>query len=189
GYVWGLAVVATKNASAAKELPNVRVVTLLFMLLAAVPVRAEWTSHIVTDPPRRGKIGIGASVASQIESGVTELTVNCSDRSTTVFITSWLLPAGDDDIRVEYTIDGLEPAYREVWQRCKTKDCVGLWNDLGRPFAESLLNRSHLKFVMKLSAGELTAIFRIEDSARNLRQVGVDCGWPVIPNFRRVPFQ
>ena len=128
-----------------------------------------------------GNIGIGTTSIGEIEDRTgnipAELTINCSQGVTTVFVTSKLTSFGRDDVPLEYTTDG-DGIQKARWDICDDRNCAGLWNDSGIRFIRSLFGKSMLRMTLYRRVGEpLSAKFPIAGAKEAILPIAVACGW------------
>lgn len=149
------------------------------VLTVSVAHAGDWVARNVVK--RGGTIGIGTTSVGEIEDRAgnipAELTINCSEGATTVFVTSKSTSFGRDDVPVEYTTDedGIQKAR---WDICDDRNCAGLWNDSGIRFIKSLFGKSTLRMTLYRRVGEpLSAKFPIAGAKEAILPVAVACGW------------
>lgn len=159
----------------------VRLLICLAVWAASTPALADWRSHTVNDH-LKGNVGVGISASGSMEdrygSRPAELTINCADNSTSVYMgRKGLFFGSRSAVSVAYNFDG-GPVQRAAWNVCDTSDCVGLWNGQGIPFIKSMAGKSVLRVTITRSFAEpVNATFSIGGIESALEPVGQKCGW------------
>jgi hypothetical protein len=140
---------------------------------------SDWVARNVT-AKGGSNVGIGTTSIGEIEDRTgnipAELTINCSQGATTVFVTSKLTSFGRDDVPLEYTTDG-GGIQKARWDICDDRNCAGLWNDSGIRFIRSLFGKSMLHMTLYRRVGEpLSAKFPIAGAKEAILPIAVACG-------------
>jgi len=156
----------------------------LALTMGTTPALAtDWQVHDVTDRPR-GTIGIGVTASGVLQDGSRKFTanliVNCSDSTTAVFVESGGLSV-KQNATVSFTLDRGSAQSGEEWRPCKGGDCIGLWNEPGIAFAQSLFDKAALKMLIaRKYDDQVEANFEITGARTALQPVSEKCGWPDI---------
>lgn len=156
-------------------------VVAVMVLSLATPAWSQWTQHNVTDH-LRGTVGTGVSAQGKMEDRYgdrpAELTINCSQNSTTVYMgRKGLFFGTSGGVRVEYTLNG-GAVQKASWSVCTSHDCAGLWNGAGIPFIKSMFEKVLLRITIHRSFAEaVNGTFAIAGLAEAAAPVGKMCGW------------
>lgn len=153
---------------------------LLMALLLPTSAAAQWKPHTVTDH-LRGDVGKGVSAIGDLEDDYgkrsAELTINCSQNSTTVVMGRKGLYFGHDSVKVEYTVNG-GPVQTARWNVCKSSDCVGLWGGAGIPFVKALYDKVLLRVTIHRSfAKSVYGSFAVAGTKEAVADLAKACKW------------
>jgi hypothetical protein len=147
----------------------VRIDALLALMLVvgtAPALATDWQAH-------------GVTASAVLQSGprkfTANLTVNCSDNSTMVFVQSGGLSAGDK-ATVSYVLDR-GAVQSAQWRACQSGDCVGLSGGAGIAFAQSLFDKAALKMLIARKYGEQVEVdVQVAGARAALQPMGEKCG-------------
>lgn len=149
--------------------------------IASTPALADWRPHTVSDH-LKGNVGVGISAAGTMEdrygSRPAELTINCADNSTTIYMgRKGLFFGSRSGVSVAYNFDS-GTVQRATWSTCDSSDCVGLWNGQGIPLIKSMVGKNILRVTITRTFAEpVYGTFSIGGIEAAMQPVGQKCGW------------